>query len=120
MLCFGPQPPRLPNPKTVMNALYSDTTLTLTFDGDLTSTTVVSVRAELIELLKNYPSATALVANLSQVGQVDSMGLNLLIGLYREAHFRKVPFRIENPVPSVRRLFALLNLTERFGLSEAA
>jgi anti-anti-sigma factor len=102
-----------------MEASFSDTTLIFTFDGDLISTNVVPVRAELIALLKDHPTATALVANFTRVGQVDSQGLNLLIGLYREAQLRKIPFRIENASPSVRRLFGLLNLNERFGVSAA-
>lgn len=103
-----------------MDTTFSDTTLSFTFDGDLISTTVVPVRAELIALLKAYPTATTLVANFPRVGQVDSQGLNLLIGLYREAQLRKIPFRIENASPSVRRLFGLLNLNERFGVTAAA
>ena len=103
-----------------MDASFFDTTLIFTLEGDLISTNVVPVRAELIELLKKHPSATALVANFTRVGQVDSQGLNLLIGLYREAHLRQIPFRIENASPRVLRLFGLLHLNERFGISAAA
>ena len=100
-----------------MQALLTQTTLRLTFDGDLLSTNVDALRNEILAALAQHPGAQTIVANLSNCRLVDSKGVNLLIALYRESEHRKLAFMVENPTADVRRLLMLLNLTTRFGLA---
>ena len=104
-----------------MHAALTDTTLRVTFDGDLLSSNVDALRAEILAALTLHAaSARTLAADLAASRLVDSKGLNLLIALYRESQHRKLAFRVENPSADVRRLFSLLKLNERFGLGESA
>ena len=103
-----------------MQATFTATTLRITFDGDLLSTNVEALRLKILAALAQHPSAQTVVADLTHTRLVDSKGINLLIALYREIQNRKLALRLENPTPEVRRLLGLLNLSERFGLSEAA
>ena len=100
-----------------MQVTYTDTTLRVTFDGDLLSTNIDALRTEILAVLAQYPSTQTIVADLTHSRLVDSKGVNLLIALYRETQNRKFEFRVENPSPDVRRLLGLLKLNERFGLT---
>lgn len=99
-----------------MNTTFNNETIRFTFDGDILSTNVQAIRPELIAGLDQYAGAKAVVVDLAACRIIDSMGLNLLIALYRESEKRKLTFRAENPCSDVTRLFSFLNLTERFGL----
>jgi len=103
-----------------MQTSLTDTTLRITFDGDLLSTNVDSLRTELLAVLAQHPATRTIVTDLSHSRVVDSKGVNLLIALFRETQNRKIAFRVENPLPDVRRLLSLLNLNERFGLTTTA
>ena len=100
-----------------MQALLTQTTLRLTFDGDLLSTNVDTLRNEILAALAAHSGAQSIVADLAHCRLVDSKGVNLLIALYRESEHRKLAFKVENPSADVRRLLTLLNLTTRFGLT---
>ncbi len=99
-----------------MQTQLADFVLRITFKGDLLSTNVATRRTELLVHLDNAPTATTVIADLSNAKVVDSQGLNLLIALLRETERRKLKFRVENPNPEIRRMFTLLNLNARFGL----
>jgi anti-anti-sigma factor len=103
-----------------MQATLSDQRLEFTFEGDLLSTNVASLRSALLAELERNPACTSVVANLARSRRVDSQGLNLLISLYRECERRKVSFSVSQPQPDVLRLFTYLKLTQRFGLAPAA
>ena len=100
-----------------MQATLTDTTLRITFEGDLLSTNIDALRTEILAAMAQYPSTQTIVADLTHSRLVDSKGVNLLIALYRETQNRKIGFRAENPTPDVRRLLGLLKLNERFGLT---
>jgi anti-anti-sigma factor len=100
-----------------MQSNLNNTTLRIVFDGDLLSTNVDSLRREIIAVIGSHPGTKAIAADLSNCRLVDSKGVNLLIALFRESQNRGWAFSAVNPTPDVRRLLALLNLTERFGLS---
>lgn len=102
-----------------MQTILDASTLRIVFAGDILSTNVAALRAELLLALGAHPDAAAVVADLANARVVDSQGINLLLALYRETERRKVAFRVENPSAEIRRLFDLLNLAGRFGLNPA-
>lgn len=92
--------------------------LRVTFAGDLLSTNIDTIRTEILAALTAHSSAQSVIADLENSHLVDSKGVNLLIALYRETQRRNIGFQVVNPSADVRRLLGLLNLNERFGLSE--
>jgi len=62
-----------------MQATLTDTTLRVTFDGDLLSTNIDALRTEILAAMAQYPSAQTIVADLTHARLVDSKGFNLLI-----------------------------------------
>lgn len=99
-----------------MHASLHDSSLLFTVAGDLLSTNVATVRADLLTALDRHTSATSVVVNLAAARTVDSQGLNLLISLLRECERRKLELRITEPQSQVHRLLSYLNLASRFGL----
>jgi anti-anti-sigma factor len=102
-----------------MQATLSEQRLEFTFGGDLLSTNVAELRADLLGKMNDQSGYTAVVANLSRARRVDSQGLNLLIALFRECERRKVGFSVSEPQPEVLRLLTYLRLAQRFGLTNA-
>ncbi len=103
-----------------MKTTLNDGVIRFTFSGDILSTNVQEIRPKLISGLDQHPDAKMVVVDLAACRIIDSMGLNLLIALYRESEKRSLSFRAENPCGDVTRLFSFLNLTERFGLKPQA
>jgi anti-anti-sigma factor len=103
-----------------MKSSFHDSLLHLEFDGDLLSTNVAALRAELLPLFEQHSAARGVVADLGRAQKVDSQGLNLLVALHRETERRGLSFRVENPTSDIRRLITLLNLGPRFGVQPAS
>ena len=100
-----------------MDASLTDTTLRFTFAGDILSTNIETISANLLDHLNKNPGVRAVIANLSRARTIDSKGINLILSLYRETERRKVAFSVENPSADIRRMFTLLNLNARLGLT---
>jgi anti-anti-sigma factor len=101
-----------------MNTQIVDDTLEIAFASEILSTNVQTLRPQLIKALDEAGNISSVVADLAQARVIDSMGFNLLIGLFRECEKRQMSFRVTNPSPEVLRLIKFLNLTDRFGLDD--
>ncbi len=99
-----------------MHFALHDTTLHITFAGDILSTRVAALRTELLAGLSAHPGAKFVVADLAAAAVIDSQGLNLLVALLRECERRGIAFRVDKPSPDVHRMLTMLNLAARFGL----
>ncbi len=94
-----------------------DLTLTLHFEENLISTTVKELQAECTRVLDESGEPARIVADLAEVEMIDSQGLNFLLGLYQDAHDHNRQFHVTGASPANQRLFAFVNLSERFGLA---
>jgi anti-anti-sigma factor len=70
----------------------AEQTLELTIPGDVLSTNADPLRAEILALLETGPVKaggwTTLQLDLTAAKMIDSVGLNLIVGLYKEAKKR--------------------------------
>lgn len=80
--------------------------------GELDLAGLDDVEPQLEELLHREPQP--LVVDLGGVQFLDSSGIAALIRLAN----RFTPVEVRRPSPQVRRVFAVLGLTGRFGLSD--
>ncbi len=99
-----------------MKITLNNGTLNIAIAGDILSTNVQQLRPLLIAGIDQNPDTTSVVVDLASCKTIDSVGLNLLIALYRECEKRKLKFRIINPSDKITQLLTFLNLTERFGI----
>ena len=88
--------------------------------GCLTSGTVEDQRAFLKSAMDGLGSATAIVLDLSATEMVDSMGITLIVRLFRTCEARKLGFQVEGVNPDLLRLFKLFSLDECFEIRSAA
>jgi anti-anti-sigma factor len=94
--------------------------LQVTFPGDLLSTNVETLRAEIMKLLDSPPASSPSWDNLSldlrAARMVDSMGLNLLVTIVKAVRRRggKVSAKITSP--NIQRTFLFTRLDKQLDM----
>ena len=98
---------------------YLGTTLTIRMEEYLVSTIAAQTLEDWKKWLKEYSDATEVILDLSGARIIDSEGINLIIGLYRECTASEKEFRVEHASQDNIRLFKILKLSKVFGLQPA-
>lgn len=91
--------------------------LRLTPKVDLVASTVEEQRASMMKALES--SGTKVVLDLTAVDIVDSLGITLVLGLFKSCQKSGAAFSLEGVKPDILRVFKLFNLTKFFPVSEA-
>lgn len=68
-----------------MKANMADKTLFLVMESDLVASRIEELRDSCRKQFEKYPDAAHIVIDVSGVEFVDSLGVNLIVGLYRQA-----------------------------------
>ena len=92
----------------------TDHSLTLIVPGDVLSTNAEQIRTEIFALFETAPVKaaewTTLVLDLNAAKMIDSVGLNLLVGLFKEAKKRGAKTSALINSPNLQRTFAFTRL----------
>jgi anti-anti-sigma factor len=86
----------------------------LTITGEVDAHTCGRLKAALDELLGSAGDAPDLVVDMTGVTFLDSSGLRVLIGAYKEAEERGGRLRLRSPSDGVVRLLEITGLADRF------
>ncbi len=84
--------------------------------GDLVASTVEAMRESLLKALEGAEGAVVLDLGTSR--QIDSLGITLVLGLFKTCQQRGLGFSIEGVNPDILRVFRLFNLTKFFPVTE--
>lgn len=84
---------------------------------DLVASTVEIQRGSMMKALEARPSAVVL--DLGAVEQIDSLGITLVLGLFKTCQKAGASFAIEAVKPDLMRVFRLFNLPKFFSILEA-
>jgi len=84
---------------------------------DLVASTVEVQRAAMMKALDSRQ--TAVVLDLTAVEQIDSLGITLVLGLFKTCQKAGTSFGIEGVKPDIMRVFRLFNLPKFFSILEA-
>ncbi|MDR3671045.1 MAG: STAS domain-containing protein [Holophaga sp.] len=84
---------------------------------DLVASTVEIQRGAMMKALDSRQGAVVL--DLSAVEQIDSLGITLVLGLFKTCQKAGNPFRIEGVRADIMRVFRLFNLPKFFSILEA-
>ena len=84
---------------------------------DLVASTVEIQRGTMMKALEAKQSAVVL--DLGAVEQIDSLGITLVLGLFKTCQKSGIPFSIEGVKPDIMRVFRLFNLPKFFTILEA-
>jgi anti-anti-sigma factor len=92
-------------------------TLRLRPRADLVASTVEAQRAGMLAALEAKPGSVVL--DLAAVEQLDSLGLTLILGLFKTCQGEGVAFSLAGVRPDLMRVFRLFNLPKYFPIAEA-
>jgi len=91
-------------------------TLRIQSNGNLVASTVEGVRSAALEALE--APCTEVILDLASAEVVDSLGITLVLGLFKTCQQKKLPFRIEGASPDLMRVFKLFSLPRLFPVQE--
>jgi anti-anti-sigma factor len=77
-----------------MKARQDNNTLILIPEEDLVASSIEKMRDSLLDELKKYPDVKNVVLDATGIMVVDSLGVNLIIGLYRQTKAESKSFEI--------------------------
>ena len=83
---------------------------------DLVASTVEAQRETMMKALGS--GAEAVVLDLEGVEQMDSLGITLVLGLFKTCQKASTPFSIEGVKADIMRVFRLFNLPKFFPIQE--
>jgi anti-anti-sigma factor len=87
--------------------------------GEIVMDVTPELKADIAQLLDSSRKPEV-VCDMGQVTFMDSSGVGLLIGIRRQCQEEGRSFRVADPSPPIRKLFAMLRLTDFFAVSPAA
>jgi anti-anti-sigma factor len=79
-----------------MNAILQDNRLVLQPGTDLVASRIEALRNAALAEMKKHPDVTGVVLDATGVEIVDSLGVNLIIGIYRQAVAEAKTFEVTN------------------------
>ena len=86
--------------------------------GDLVASTVEGVKRSLLRAIEGAEGQVVL--DMAQIKMVDSMGITLVLGLYKTCKAQGLSFEVVGLSPDIHRVFKLFNLTKFFQVTEAS
>jgi anti-anti-sigma factor len=92
-------------------------TVRINVDGDMTGDRVHELEEEFNQSLENNWTCSNVLLDLKDVRLIDSRGISLCIGLYKECNTHKVPFSIEASSEAYR-ILKFLNLDRDLDIKE--
>ena len=102
---------------TAIKAQVTDGSLRLNPKGDIVASSVEALRDALLKVLET--ARCPVVLDLSSTKQIDSLGITLVLGLFKTCQKQSLAFSIEGVSPDILRVFRLFNLTKFFPVNEA-
>ncbi|NTV73139.1 MAG: STAS domain-containing protein [Holophaga sp.] len=91
-------------------------TLRIPSGGNLVASTVEGRRKAAMEALA--APCTEAVLDLTESEVVDSLGITLILGLFKTCQQRKIGFRVEGANADLMRVFKLFSLPKLFPIKE--
>jgi len=107
----------MPTSKPPVTTAQKGEVLRLKPKVDLVASTVEVQRASMMKALDSRQGEVVL--DLSVVEQIDSLGITLVLGLFKTCQKSGIPFSIEGVRPDIMRVFKLFNLPKFFTILEA-
>ncbi len=106
-----------------MKAEMQGNSLVLQPGTDLIASKIEALRNEVLAQMKKYPDADAIVLDAAGIELVDSLGVNLVVGIYRQATADSKSFEVTNACSrfiKVARFFRFFSLFSINGETETA
>jgi anti-anti-sigma factor len=90
----------------------SGNSLQIDAKANLVASTVQGQREVLLQALE--PAPDKVVLNLGSTDQLDSLGITLILGLFKSCSKGSIPFEVQGVPPNMMRVFQLFSLQKLF------
>ena len=97
-----------------MEWLEADGVLVLRLFNDLTSNNVASVRDSILAKFKASPDYTIFMLDMGGAKKIDSIGVNLIVGLYKTTQLEKKGYELINCSDAILKVLKLFKLDTHF------
>lgn len=97
-----------------LSTTLKDQVLYLAPQEDLLASSAQTFRTEMIEALES--AQEGVVLDLSAVSQVDSLGISLVVGLFKSCQSKELTFSVVAVNDNILRVFKLFKLTQFFSV----
>src|ERR1700761_6657725 len=87
-------------------------TLEIEAKANLVASTVQGQREVLLQALE--PAPDKVILNLGNIDQLDSLGITLILGLFKSCSKSSIPFEVKGVPPNMMRVFQLFSLQKLF------
>ena len=94
-----------------------DKTLYIVPECDLVASQVVKLRESILNKLKKEQSLEHIVLNVKDIDVVDSLGINLIIGIYRHGESLSISFEIVNASEKFIKISNFFKFEDFFNVS---
>lgn len=108
----------MPVAKNTIKIKSQDGRVEMSPGGDLVASSVETLRSGMEKALKDAKSEVVL--DLSSTQQIDSLGITLVLGLFKECQKGGLSFSIRGASRDLMRVFRLFNLGKFFPILEQA
>lgn len=100
-----------------MEAIVKENTIEFVAKSNLVASNLDNQLSLIKDTLSKNPNVETIVLNLGNVTEIDSMGINLVVGLYKQVHAENRSFSVTNTSRAILNLFNLFKLTSYFEVS---
>jgi anti-anti-sigma factor len=98
----------------IMEFVLQGDVLTATLETNLVAANLDRFQAETRQAFNDHPDAKILEFDLKSVTEIDSLGINLVVAIYKEISGRGMTFRVVNTNRQIKNLFKLFKLSSYF------
>lgn len=91
--------------------------LTIAPESDLIASQVETLRTEILTSLKQETALEQIVLDATGIEVIDSLGVNLIIGIFRESESRSIPFEVTNASDKFKRVSDFFQFKNYFNVS---
>ncbi|MEA1971944.1 MAG: STAS domain-containing protein, partial [Candidatus Cloacimonadota bacterium] len=88
-----------------MESKINGTQLVITLDNDLVASYLDEQLNSTKAILKENPDAKEVVLDMQNVNEIDSLGINLVVGIYKQVAGEKKKFKTTNVSKPIKNLF---------------
>jgi anti-anti-sigma factor len=93
---------------------FDGNVLNCEIEGNIVASVAPQMRTDILEYLEKNQDWQDFHLNLSSVEKVDSIGINLIVGLYKKADSSSKSFEVEGCQPAVLKVLQLFRLQNHF------
>jgi len=97
-----------------MESKINGNVLEIILDNDLVASYLDDQLSSAKIILKENPDQEEIVLNMSNVNEIDSLGINLVVGLYKQIAADQKKFKTINVSKPIKNLFNLFKLSTYF------